>query len=204
MISDSLDRRRACDDLLRQRREIRAGDDQATPDCASIAASLRRRESRIERVADRADAHDRVPGLDMRLRIPGERRNAIAETDAEIAQHRGDAQAARLEVRVAHAIGRRRRRAPSRPAPADATWRRDRETCRASARTPAWTRRSSAGFLARRKRRRDDADVPVPGLRAARPSPAHDLLVQFIHARQEMRRPAAARRRRPCRRASIP
>ena len=65
---------------------------------------LCRGQSRIERVADRAHAHDRIPGLDVRLRIPGQCRHAMAESDSAVPQRRRDAQAARPELRVRHSI----------------------------------------------------------------------------------------------------
>ena len=39
-------------------------------------------EPRVERVVDGADAHDAVPGLDMARRVPGQRRDAVAEREA--------------------------------------------------------------------------------------------------------------------------
>ena len=39
-------------------------------------------QARVERVVDRADAHDAVPGLQVAPGVPGQRRDAVAELDA--------------------------------------------------------------------------------------------------------------------------
>ena len=52
-------------------------------------------------MADRAHAHDRVPGLDMRLAVPGERRDPLPEPDAEAGEDRRDGERPRLQIGIA-------------------------------------------------------------------------------------------------------
>ena len=72
-------------------------------------------EARIERVADRAHAHDRVPDFDVRLRVPRQRRDAVAGANAEACEHAPTPCGCVDRARRSRRDRRGRPRAPSRP-----------------------------------------------------------------------------------------
>ena len=63
-------------------------------------------EPRIDGVIDRADTGDAVPGLEVPPRIPGERRDAIAELDAFLFQPLRDLQCTLADLAVVGAMDR--------------------------------------------------------------------------------------------------
>ena len=82
---------------------------------------------------------------------------------------------------------RGRPRAPSRLRRADTTWRRAPGTCRASARYGCISPSIICMSASARQRWRGEPDVPVPRNAALRATAANDLLVELVHAGQQMR-----------------
>ena len=98
------DPRRAFAQLVRERGQIGAGDQDARFGLARHRGELGRGQARIEGVADRAHPHDRIPGLDMGLAVPGEGGDMIAATDTEPGEHARDLQAALHQRRIADPV----------------------------------------------------------------------------------------------------
>ena len=98
--------RRALRDLAREPQQVRAGDEEATPGLGRHLGELGAGQARVERVAHRADAHDRVERLEMGLGVPGKGCHPIPERDIEFHQNRGHTLTSRLERGVANPVHR--------------------------------------------------------------------------------------------------
>src|SRR3546814_2203144 len=72
--------------LLHQLREIGARDQHPCFRLHQHRGKLRRHQARVERVTHRPHAHDGVPRLDMRLRVPGKRRDMRSEEHTSVLQ----------------------------------------------------------------------------------------------------------------------
>ena len=95
--------RRIRRDRAGQRGEVGARDQHRRLGLARHPRELLGGKPGIERVAHCAHAHDRVPGLEMRLGVPRQRRHPVALSDAEVGQHRRDLLGALAQCRVADA-----------------------------------------------------------------------------------------------------
>ncbi len=73
---------------------------------------LRRGQAWVERVADAAHSHRRIPDLDMRLAVPRERRRRSRPRHAEARQQRRDRKAAFAQFRINRSARYCRPRAP--------------------------------------------------------------------------------------------
>ena len=78
----AFDRRQLVGERLEQRHEGQVGEYDAILGVIDDPGDLFREKPGIDRVVDRAEADDRIPGLQMPVAIPGERGDAVAEADA--------------------------------------------------------------------------------------------------------------------------
>ena len=77
-------------DLLDQRHEGQVDEKTLVLGMIHYPGDLLGKQSRIERVVDRSDAHDAVPGLDVSGCVPGQRRDPVAKPEAVALQPLGD------------------------------------------------------------------------------------------------------------------
>ena len=77
----ALDRRQMVGDRLEQRHEGEVGHHDPVLGVIDDPGDLLGKQARIDGVVDRADAGDAVPGLEMAVAVPGERRDPVAELD---------------------------------------------------------------------------------------------------------------------------
>ena len=92
--------------LSQQRGEGGVGEDRAILGVVDDEGDVVGGEPRIDGVADRAHAGDAVVELEMAVVVPGERRHAIAETDAELLERAREPPAAALDLGVGGAVER--------------------------------------------------------------------------------------------------
>ena len=85
-------------DLFEQRHEGQVDEDRLVLGIVHDPDDLLGKQPRIERVIDRADAHDAVPGLDVARRVPGQRGDAVAKPEAVALEPLGDLQRAAMDV----------------------------------------------------------------------------------------------------------
>jgi hypothetical protein len=78
----ALDARQLVGDLLQDRHEGEVGQHHAILRMVDDPGDLLRKQARIDRVADRADSHDAVPGFQMARCIPRNGGDAVADRDA--------------------------------------------------------------------------------------------------------------------------
>ena len=93
-------RRRTGGDPAGQWRQVGAGDQDPGPGLADHVRQLRLGQARVQRVADRAHAHDAVPDLDMFLGVPGQGGDPVAHAHAKGPKHARDADGPRLQSGV--------------------------------------------------------------------------------------------------------
>ncbi len=96
--------RRAAGDLPGQRHKIGADDQNARLRLRHHLRQLPGGDARVQRMADRAHAHDGVPRLDMCLGVPGQGRHAIAAAYTQTVQQGRDTPAARHQIRIADPV----------------------------------------------------------------------------------------------------
>jgi hypothetical protein len=103
---DVLDRRQLGAVFQQHRQEAEIGEDDPVFSVVDDVAELLGEQARVERVADRPDAHDPVPGLDMAAGVPGQRRDPVARQDAEPQQGVGHPLGAGVDRGIAGADDR--------------------------------------------------------------------------------------------------
>ena len=103
---EPLDGGKARRQLLDERHEGQVEEQQPVLGVVHDVDDLVLEEPRIDRVVDRADAGDAVPGLEMPPGVPGQRRDAVAEADAVHLQALGEAQGARADLGIIGPVNR--------------------------------------------------------------------------------------------------
>ena len=93
-------------ELFQERNEGHIGQQQAILGVIDDPGDLIGKEPRIDRMVDRADSHDTVPGLDMTPRVPGERGDAITEPNSVLFETLRQAQGARADLGVGGGVKR--------------------------------------------------------------------------------------------------
>src|SRR3546814_3870060 len=68
--------------VARERQQVRADEQHPRLRLRQHRGELRGSQARVEGVAHRAHPHDAIPSLDMSLRVPRKRRDAVARPDA--------------------------------------------------------------------------------------------------------------------------
>ena len=96
----TLDSRELVGDFFQQRHECQVRHHDAVGGVVDDPDNLIGEQPRIDRVIDRADPHDAVPGLEMPPGIPGQRRHPVAELDAVFVQPLRHLQGAGAELLV--------------------------------------------------------------------------------------------------------
>ena len=84
-------------DLLEQRHECQVDEDRFVLGIVHDPDDLLGKEAWIERMIDRPDSHDAVPGLDVARGIPGHCRDAVAKPKTVMLQPLGDLQGAMVD-----------------------------------------------------------------------------------------------------------
>jgi hypothetical protein len=102
----ALDGRQPLLQPLHQRHEGEVEEEQPVLGVVDDVDDLLVEEPRVDRVIDRADAGDAVPGLEMPPGVPGERRDAVAEPEAVPGQALRHLQGARADLAIAGAMDR--------------------------------------------------------------------------------------------------
>ena len=102
----ALDARQMVGDRLQQRHEGQIGHDDPVFGVVDDPGDLLRKQARIDGVVDRAEAGDAVPGLEVPITVPGQRRDAIAELDPVALEPLGDLQRPFPDLRVIGAVDR--------------------------------------------------------------------------------------------------
>ena len=97
---EMLERRTEGDELLGKRRQIGADGQHAILRTLNHQRQLRRRETRVERVAHDADAHCAIPAFHVRLAVPGEHAEMVALRKTERAERAGQVQAPLSQLRI--------------------------------------------------------------------------------------------------------
>ena len=88
----ALDRRQMLCDRLEERHEREVGHHDPVLGVIYDPGDLLREQARIDRVINRADPGDAVPGLEMAEAVPGKRRDPVAEPDPVAFEALGDFQ----------------------------------------------------------------------------------------------------------------
>ena len=91
----ALDGRQLVGELFQQRHEGEVDDHHAVFGVIDDPGDLVGEQPRIDRVIDRADAEDAVPGFQVPPGVPGQRRHPVAELDAVLVEPLRDLQRAR-------------------------------------------------------------------------------------------------------------
>jgi hypothetical protein len=94
-------------DLGEQRRKGRIREENGILRVGHDERNVLRRQARIHRVTDRAHAGDAIIEFEMTEIVPGERRHAIPEADAELSQRAGQPPAAPLDLGISGSMERR-------------------------------------------------------------------------------------------------
>src|SRR3546814_14472139 len=93
--------------VARERQQVRADEQHPRLRLRQHRGELRGSQARVEGVAHRAHPHDAIPSLDMSLRVPRKRRDAVARPDADRGEDRkSGGEGKSVSVRVA--LGGRR------------------------------------------------------------------------------------------------
>ena len=87
-------------ELAIERQQDVVDDEEAVVGVARDPADLVGREAQVERVHDAAGGRDAEVALEVRVVVPGQRRDAVALLQAELAQHRRQTARALMELRV--------------------------------------------------------------------------------------------------------
>ncbi len=93
-------------DRLKERHEGQVGHDDPVFGMIDDPGDLLRKQAGIDRVIDRADARYAVPGLEVPIAVPRQRRHAIAELDSVMFEPLGDLQRPFSDLRVIRAVHR--------------------------------------------------------------------------------------------------
>ncbi len=102
----ALDRRQLVGDLFQERHESDVGEHHPVTGVIDDPGDLIGKQSRIDRVVDRAETEDAVPDFQMPPGIPRERRHAVAELDAVLLQPLRHLERARADFGIVGRVDR--------------------------------------------------------------------------------------------------
>ena len=122
----ALNRRQTIGDRLHQRHEGQVDQHDPVFGVVDDPGDLLGEQARIDGVIDPADAGDAVPGFEMAIAVPGERRDAVAELDPVAIESLGDLERALRGCRDSWCNASALRPSARRPAARGTGWRRSR------------------------------------------------------------------------------